>query len=1022
VHGTVLPHFRRLFPTRSPGSCRMKAGIDTFGTRFGALVRRKRAAKGWSQERLAVEAFNDEMRSSRIGEWENGRVARPQAPTIAALARALDLTPQEIDACDPQKASAQAFKERLEALERNLVARIEALSGVGAPVCGADGTDKDTDAPTLLVKYCNAASRAWDRLDLIGDWPRQPGRSLKLLDLYIAPALRMAPARSLGSEGVNWESPAVNVSLAPRNEHQVAAIDRAQQRSALGLLVPEFDRIALFGRAGIGKSCLLRTLALGYAARWRKDQRIWRAIATLHDLPDRMFLPLLIDTKKIGAFKAESGWDALVAEAVRQLASELAESAEAVRHAIHSFILAGGETLLLVDGLDEGEDLAARRLVDLIDTAQQAHPAISVILASRWSRGRLIRSRIPAEEVEVLDLDAEGRRLLLGRLYARAGADDPDAFTKSLLETLGGSPILLQASRTPLFLELLAANLAGPKPRLPPADETLARALLTVLFDRRPTPATLLDLIGWERPAAHVALSMLAPDIDTIDRPHLYAELRRAFDHLGPSVPIAHRSDPEQYSNAMIDSGLLRAEPLAWGLARDTRYDFAFEAIKEWLAVTALFENWSPDGFGSNSDGDQIVRALLGALDRPIPFSSRDRLRLALLTMPEKAATRLLDRIIAVPDADQNLTFTFQVMQAGRAPGRAAAWEAIQRCCAILMPTGEPEVRTEIFALLCEDFGGPEEHPVPWGTILGLYAGNLPGAARALHTSIDRRGWLLEPLLVDTILSRIGGGDPLDSCAAMFEVLDWAFSVPLYVPNDAERAMIERIAAAVMLHVPRDDSRADFAIWTLNWLCMANTGTTAWIDVTTIDQEAMTIALANRRLSDLARRAAGAILSKPLRQTVDPQLRWLDCVSEGRFGEGRIEAEGYSIFPGAADAVRAAMTRSNDPYSRGVLALVAAELGAHDPTTLEVATDFAISREEYVLQDRAVVALATGGTSSALRHLTRLLTSTIERIRVSAAMALLATADLDAIRSLRAAPEARLWAEDIRTLIDDAIT
>ncbi len=78
---------------------------ESFGRRFGALVKSCRLAKGWSLGRLAYEAwgqgktdFNGKDRSAQIVRVEKGSAANPHATTVEALRKALDIPTETISA------------------------------------------------------------------------------------------------------------------------------------------------------------------------------------------------------------------------------------------------------------------------------------------------------------------------------------------------------------------------------------------------------------------------------------------------------------------------------------------------------------------------------------------------------------------------------------------------------------------------------------------------------------------------------------------------------------------------------------------------------------------------------------------------------------------------------------------------------------------------------------------------------------------------------------------------------------
>lgn len=79
--------------------------LESFGAKFGQLVRRYREAQGLSAAELALAAFGDEAKRSRISELENGKVKRPQAKTISALQVYLNIPQKEVDGCRKPTAS-----------------------------------------------------------------------------------------------------------------------------------------------------------------------------------------------------------------------------------------------------------------------------------------------------------------------------------------------------------------------------------------------------------------------------------------------------------------------------------------------------------------------------------------------------------------------------------------------------------------------------------------------------------------------------------------------------------------------------------------------------------------------------------------------------------------------------------------------------------------------------------------------------------------------------------------------------
>jgi transcriptional regulator with XRE-family HTH domain len=101
--------------------------LMSFGARFGALVRYKRGLEGLTQEALAEIAFEDGEGKARISMLENGRISRPQQRTVDALAVALNIGPEEIQACHQISEGESSIRT----LDVGLVSRSEVASNMG---------------------------------------------------------------------------------------------------------------------------------------------------------------------------------------------------------------------------------------------------------------------------------------------------------------------------------------------------------------------------------------------------------------------------------------------------------------------------------------------------------------------------------------------------------------------------------------------------------------------------------------------------------------------------------------------------------------------------------------------------------------------------------------------------------------------------------------------------------------------------------------------------------------------------
>ncbi|PHQ69841.1 MAG: hypothetical protein COB93_06980 [Sneathiella sp.] len=73
--------------------------MNSFGSRFGALIKQRRGFEDLTQQALAVLAFGEEGNKARISEMENGRISNPHQRLVDALSVALKLTEADIASC-----------------------------------------------------------------------------------------------------------------------------------------------------------------------------------------------------------------------------------------------------------------------------------------------------------------------------------------------------------------------------------------------------------------------------------------------------------------------------------------------------------------------------------------------------------------------------------------------------------------------------------------------------------------------------------------------------------------------------------------------------------------------------------------------------------------------------------------------------------------------------------------------------------------------------------------------------------
>lgn len=109
---------------------------ESFGARFGRLIRERRGIEGMTLDELAYRAFGETGRKGGLSDLEKGKVANPHQRTVDALIVALDLSAEDVARChSPSVPSLPAgFLEEIGLsldVERALAWRYQSRHGTG---------------------------------------------------------------------------------------------------------------------------------------------------------------------------------------------------------------------------------------------------------------------------------------------------------------------------------------------------------------------------------------------------------------------------------------------------------------------------------------------------------------------------------------------------------------------------------------------------------------------------------------------------------------------------------------------------------------------------------------------------------------------------------------------------------------------------------------------------------------------------------------------------------------------------
>lgn len=375
----------------------------------------------------------------------------------------------------------------------------------------------------------------------------------------------------------------------------------SSERLSVGAALASSHRLAVLGPPGSGKTTLLKRLAVAYGIPERRGD-------VADDLPDHPWLPLVVRCRQLGA---------RVTEPVVEILRDIPRWAEISNHAegFNSLVdgaLRDGTGLLLIDGLDEiGDDAARIAFVRQLRTFLATYPKVGVIATSREAGFRVVagaladvcaRYRLAEfDQSDITQLTLAWFRLVVGD--SQGVEDDARTLAEQIVET----DRVRQLAVNPLLLTtlLLVRRWVGEVPRK--RSILYAKAIEVLLMTWNVEGHDPIDLEEAVPQLAYVAYAMTANDQQTVSAVELRQLLLRARESL-PEVLGYARTPP----NAFIDRIEQRSSLLSLsGHALEAGtvvpvYEFKHLTFQEYLTAVACVEGFYGTG------GESSLTELLG--------------------------------------------------------------------------------------------------------------------------------------------------------------------------------------------------------------------------------------------------------------------------------------------------------------------------------------------------------------------------------------------------------------------------
>lgn len=462
----------------------------------------------------------------------------------------------------------------------------------------------------LESRYRDLLLKTYDIVDLaeLGDDDRHLAtQELKIRRLYVA--LRMRLEVQAGDE-------VTDATLEKLEQRRTAGwgweregqSEEEQTKVSLGERLQAAKRLVVLGDPGAGKSTLLRWLTTAYLLRLKEDPD-WQALPDIATLPDARWLPVLIRCRDLPP--GCGTLDEMLLHSLRK--AQLGEAeCDGLRQLLRAR-LEQGEALLLVDGLDEITDPAARnRFARDLEQIHRVFDKAPIVVTSRIVGYREMGYRLRSgfEHLTVADLAPEDKDAFAQRWSELTEKSKPpaeaaaelmrDIHSSDRIERLTGNPMLLTT------MALIKRKIG----RLPQRRVELYEKAVEVLLNWRRDVDTPLDRREALPQLEYLAHAMCEQGIQQLREDEALGLLRQArleYPHIHPMqqhTPEDFLALLEARTGLLIQSGHVRHDGHSVPV-----YEFRHLTFQEYLAGMALVQ-----GHYRNRDKEKTLAEVIAPL------------------------------------------------------------------------------------------------------------------------------------------------------------------------------------------------------------------------------------------------------------------------------------------------------------------------------------------------------------------------------------------------------------------------
>ena len=474
-------------------------------------------------------------------------------------------------------------------------------------------------------------------------------------------------------------------------------LPKERQRVPVGERLVQSRRLVVLGDPGAGKTTLTRWIATAYLLRLKQDPN-WEALPDVQTLPDADWLPIIVRCRDLDVSCLGGSLYEILKHTLRK--DELKENEAADLDKLLQARLQQGQALLILDGLDEITDPAARNaFCQQLEQIVAAFPDAPIIATSRIVGYREMGYRLGGgfEHLTLAGFTAEEKNDFARRWCMLTEAPERNTVaTEELIHDIHSAERIERLTENPMLLTTMAL-VKRKIGKLPNRRADLYLEAVQVLLNWRREVDEPLDWREAIPQLEYLAYAMCDRGVQQLrldEVLELFARMRKEY----PKIHPVRNHSPEEFLKRLeARTGILVQAGHAHHLGMLVSvYEFRHLTFQEYLAARALVDGRFPTRDPKRSLAENV--APLAGRTTEITFAEGGPQEAAVMEN-WREALRLCATICRDDDVDEVLCAILTPLE-GELPPTARARAILATFCLADEPNASEQVARQILQTL----------------------------------------------------------------------------------------------------------------------------------------------------------------------------------------------------------------------------------------------------------------------------------------------------------------------------------